>query len=740
MAGTHFRRQVSIGRFIVDFCCLAARIVIEVDGNQHGLDENRLQDENRTKLLNESGFRVLRFTNREVMTEVDSVLDTILAALNEGDALSPPSRGRVGEGGRDEIAGRQGGAPPTPSPSPRGGGEARTTRRGLLVGATLIIAAGLRPNQAFAEDVESHGLSIFDDLAYPPDFAHLAYVNPAAPKGGSFSTQIATTQGNQNFDTFNTLNIYVLKGDGAAGMDLTFTSLMTRALDEPDALYGLAARGVRRSPDGLTYRFAMRPEARFHDGSRLTARDAAFSFELLKTHGHPRIAQTLRWMVSAEAEGDDVLRVTFAPERSRDLPLIVAALPIFSRAYYGAREFEAATLDAPMGSGPYHVEHIEAGRSITFQRVRDHWAERLPVAMGQNNFDEIRFEYFRDRQVAFEAFKAGVFTFREEFTARLWATAYEFGAVVEGKVRRDTIPDGTPSGMQGWFFNLRRPRFADSRVREAIGLAFDFAWINQNVMYGAYRRTASYFENSELRAVGPPSPAELALLERARGRVPDEVFGEPFSPPDSDGSGQDRALLRRADALLREAGCRREGSVLKLPSGEPLAFEFLDFQPTLQPHTQPFVRNLALLGIAATIRVVDAAQYQRRLEDFDFDLTVQRYSTSPTPGEALRQVFGSRAAATRGSQNIAGIADPVVDELLERIVNAGTRDELEIACRVLDRVLRAGRYWVPMWYSGQHRIAHWDVYGRPEAAPRYDLGAPLTWWYDRQKAARIGRE
>ncbi len=609
-----------------------------------------------------------------------------------------------------------------------------------MVGTAAMSVALALPGNAQAADTESHGLSIFDDLTYPPDFPHFAYVNPGAPKGGSFSTQIATTQGNQNFDTFNTLNIYVLKGDGAAGMEGTFTSLMARALDEPDALYGLAAASVRRSPDGLTYRFAMRPEARFHDGSRLSAHDAAFSFETLKAHGHPRIAQTLRWMVGAEAEGEDVLRVTFAPERSRDLPLIVAALPIFSRAYYATREFEAATLDVPLGSGPYRVARFEAGRSITFERVRDHWAERLPVAVGQNNFDEIRFEYFRDRQVAFEAFKAGVFTFREEFTARLWATGYEFGAVTEGKVRRDTIPDGTPSGMQGWFFNGRRPRFADPRVREAIGLAFDFAWINQNVMYGAYRRTASYFENSELRAVGPPSPAERALLETARGRVPDEVFGEPFSPPDSDGSGQDRALLRRADVLLREAGCRRDGSVLKLPSGEALAFEFLDFQPTLQPHTQPFVRNLALLGITASIRVVDAAQYQRRLEDFDFDLTVQRYATSPTPGEALRQVFGSRAAATRGSQNIAGIADPVVDELLERIVNAQTRDDLQVACRALDRVLRAGRYWVPMWYSAQHRIAHWDVYGRPDAAPRYDLGAPAAWWYDREKAARIGRE
>jgi microcin C transport system substrate-binding protein len=371
--------------------------------------------------------------------------------------------------------------------------------------------------------------------------------------------------------------------------------------------------------------------------------------------------------------------------------------------------------------------------------VRDWWGANLPVSIGQNNFDEIRFEYFRDRQVAFEAFKAGVFTFREEFTARTWATGYDFPAMAEGKVKREMLPDETPSGMQGWWFNRRRDKFKDARVREAIGLAFDFEWINANIMYGAYKRTASYFENSELKANGPPPAEELRLLEPFRGRVPDEVFGEPLAPPRSDGSGQDRALLRRANELLVAAGCRREGNSLKLPNGEPLQIEFLDFQPTLQPHTQPFIRNLGLLGIAATSRIVDAAQYQRRLEEFDFDLTVRRYSTSSTPGEALRQVFGSKAAETKGSPNIAGIADPVVDALLEHIVSAETRPALTTAARALDRVLRAGRNWVPMWYRGAHPIAYWDMYGRPPTPPRYGLGAPDTWWYEPEKARRIGR-
>ena len=556
--------------------------------------------------------------------------------------------------------------------SPRAGRGNALTRRAFLVNAAAFAGAcALRPRllQAAEGETESHGLSIFGDLKYGPDFTHFAYVNPSAPKGGSLSQQIASTTGNQNFDTFNTLNIFVLKGDGAAGMPLTFDGLMARALDEPDSLYGLVAQKVRWSADGLTYRFLLRPEARFHDGSRLTARDAAFSFMLLKEKGHPRLSQAIRFMAAAEAEGDEVVKITFARERSRDLPLVVAGLPIFSQAFYGTRNFEEATLEPPLGSGPYKAGRFEAGRFIEFDRVPDYWAKDLPVNVGQNNFERIRYEYFRDRQVAFEAFKAGAFTFREEFTSRTWATGYDFPALNEGRVKRETLPDETPSGMQGWFFNLRRDKFKDPRVREAIGLAFDFAWVNQNIMFGAYERTVSYFENSDMKAEGRPSAEELALLEPFRGKVPDDVFGEPYAPPKSDGSGQDRTLLRQASELLRAAGCKREGNVLKLPSGEPLTIEFLDFQTSLQPHTQPFIKNLALLGIQATPRVVDAAQYQRRTDDFDFDMTTRRYANAPTPGEALRQVFGSQAAATKGSPNIAGIADPVVDALLETIAD-----------------------------------------------------------------------
>jgi microcin C transport system substrate-binding protein len=609
------------------------------------------------------------------------------------------------------------------------------TRRALILGAGAL--AAVRP--ARAEDGERHGLSSFGELKYPPTFTHFDYVNPMAPRGGRFSATVSATTGNQAFNTFNTLNIYVLRGEGAAGMPLTFDSLMVRALDEPDALYGLAARAVTVSPDGLTYTFFLRPQARFHDGSRLTARDAASSLKILRDKGHPEIAEVIRAMTDARAEDDARLVVTFEPGRARDLPLFVAQLPIFSAAYYAARDFEASTLEPPLGSGPYRVGAVDVGRSIGFERVPDYWAADLAVNVGQNNFDAIRYEYFRDRTVAFEAFKSGAFTFREEFTARVWATGYDFPAMAEGRVIRDVVPDARPSGTQGWWINTRRAAFRDPRVREAIGLCFDFEWSNRNLMYGAYTRTASFFENSDLKATGKPSAEELALLEPLKD-LPPEVFGEAWTPPVSDGSGQDRALLKRADALLREAGCTRSGGSLVMPGGRPLTIEFLDDDPVFDAVTQPFIRNLGLLGIKASLRVVDPAQYQTRLKDFDFDVTPRRYSSGLTPGAELRETYGSRAAGTSGSNNLSGIADPAVDALLTAIADAKSRTDLTTACRALDRVLRAGRYWVPMWYASTHRLALWDVYGRPVNPPKYDLGAPGLWWFDSGKAKRIGRE
>ena len=611
------------------------------------------------------------------------------------------------------------------------------TRRVALALAGSAAAASLLPRSAAAQEAEAHGVSAFGDLKYALDFKHLAYVNPDAPKGGAFSQIGPQRQYNQSFLTFNSLNSFVLKGDAAQGMELTFATLMARALDEPDAMYGVAARAVRVSADKRTYRFLMRPEATFHDGTKLTANDAAFSLNLLKEKGHPIIRQLLRDMEGAAADGATLV-VRFGEKRGREVPLFVAGLPIFSRAYYATKNFEDSTLETPLGSGAYRVGRFEAGRYIEFERIKDWWGADLPVNRGQNNFDIVRFEYFRDRDVGFEAFTARAYLFREEFTARTWATRYDFPAFKDGRVKRDVLPDQTPSGAQGWFLNTRREKFKDPRVREAVGLAFDFEWTNKNVMYGAYQRTESYFQNSDMTAEGKPSADELALLEPFRGKVPDQVFGEPFVPPVSDGSGQDRALLRRASQLLQAAGYTiKDGRRVGL-KGETITLEFLIEEPNFQPHHMPYIKNLGQIGIEATLRIVDPVQYRARVEDFDFDATVQRFNLSSTPGESLRNFFSSSAAVTKGSYNLPGIASPAVDALVERIVEAENRQALTKACRALDRVLRAGRYWVPHWYKGSHTIAYWDIFGRPPEKPRYGRAIPETWWTDTEKAKRAG--
>jgi microcin C transport system substrate-binding protein len=611
-----------------------------------------------------------------------------------------------------------------------------TRRETLLLGAAGL--ASSLPRKVEAEQAsERHGVSAFGDLKYPPDFKHFDYVNPNAPKGGVFSHVGATRAFNQNFLTFNSLNSFILRGDGAQGMEFTFASLMARATDEPDALYGLAARAVRISPDGLTYRFLMRPGITFHDGSPLTAHDVAFSLKVLKDKGHPIAQQLLRDLVDAEASDEETMVVRFAVNRARDVPLFAASLPIFSRSYYSKRPFDETTLEVPLGSGPYRVGRFEPGRHIEYERVKDWWGADLPVARGQNNFDILRYEYYRDRDVAFEGFTAKSYLFREEFTSRTWATRYDFPAARDGRIKRDVISDDTPSGAQGWFFNTRRDKFKDKRLREAFIDAFDFEWTNKLIMYGSYQRTHSVFQNSDMMAVGKPSADEVALLESFRGKVPDEVFGDPFVPPVSDGSGQDRVLLRKASALLQQAGFVIKDGKRVTPKGEPISVEFLLDGPSLQPHHMPLIKNLGALGIEANLRLVDPVQYRKRVDDFDFDLTVQRFSFSSTPGDSLRSYFSSQAAALRGSQNLAGISDPVIDELIDKIIAADSRTSLTTACKVLDRLIRTGRYWIPHWYKASHWLAYWDVFGRPATKPRYARGIPETWWYDREKAVKI---
>jgi microcin C transport system substrate-binding protein len=617
----------------------------------------------------------------------------------------------------------------------------RITRRSALkIGAaSLTFPWGLATQAALAEgEVETHGLSSFGDLALPPDFKHFDYVNPDAPKGGLLALQITSTGGNQNFDTFDTLNMFSIKGDGAAGMTATFDNLMTSSGDEPDSVYGLLARAVRYAPDKLTYRFILRPEARFSDGSRLTASDVAFSLNTLKEKGHPTFSQLLTDVESVAADSENVVSVRFIKERSRDAHLIVAGMPVFSQDWWKTRDFNAATMDAPLGSGPYKVKTFEQGRFIEFELKKDYWAKDLPVNVGVNNFQRLRFEYYRERQVAFEAFKAGSINFHEELNVPIWVNGYNFPSIRDGRVKKEVVHNGAPTGNQAWYFNLRRDQFKDARIREAIGLAFDFEWTNKNVKYSSTKRVVSYFQNSDMEAKGPPAPDELALLEAFRGKVPDSVFGEPYLPPVSDGSGSDRQLLRRANDLLLAAGCKREGGALNLPNGKPFAIEFLDFSDFLQPVAAPFIDNLHKLGVDARLRIVDSAQYKARTENFDFDVVPARFGGSPTPGVELRIFFGSAAAKQPGSRNMGGIADPVVDALIEKIANARSRTDLNAAARALDRVLRAGHYWVPMYYRDEVWIAYWDAFSRPDRQPRLGTGAPDTWWWDEQKAKKIG--
>ncbi len=640
----------------------------------------------------------------------------------------------------------------TQSPSHREKGAASPSRRdALIIGAGAIGAATIARPRARAQpapaagETESHGMSAFGDLKYPADFKHFDYVNPGAPKGGVFSQIGPGRQFNQNFLTFNSLNAFILKGDAAMGVELTFATLMgpsslfSPTHDEPDAIYGLAARAVRISADGTAYRFRMRPEARFHDGSKLTAHDVAFTLTTLKDKGHPLITQQLRDFEGADAPDDETVIVRFAKRRARDVPLFVAQLPIFSRAYYSSRPFDESTLDAPLGSGPYKVGRFEVGHFIEYERVKDWWGADLPVSRGFNNFDVVRYEYYREREAGFQAFTARNYLFREEFTSRVWATRYDFPAIRDGRVKKEIIPDDTPSGAQGWFINTRREKFKNPKLREALIDAFDFEWTNKTIMYGAYKRTYSVFQNSDMEAKGKPGADELALLEPFRGRVPDEVFGEAFVPPVSDGSGQDRNQLRKASRLLQEAGYVIKDGKRVMPNGERITIEFLIDEPDFQPHHLPFIKNLATLGIDATLRIVDPVQFRARLDGFDFDLIIERFQFSSTPSEALRTYFSSEAAKTKGSHNLAGIADPAIDALIDKIIAAPTRPQLVTACRALDRVFRAGRYWIPQWFLASHRIAYWDVFGRPAIKPRYGRGIPETWWYDREKAGKLDR-
>jgi microcin C transport system substrate-binding protein len=598
--------------------------------------------------------------------------------------------------------------------------------------AILLTLAAPGASMGVAAEGPRHGLSAFGELQYPADFKAFEWVNPDAPKGGRLAT--IGTAARLTFDSFNA---FILKGDPAQGLEYVFDTLMTRAYDEPDAVYGLVAASAEVAPDRSSATFRLRPQAKFADGSPLTAADVAFTFDTLKEKGHPIYRVQLRDVTRAEALDPLTVRYTFTGTETRDLPLVAATLPILSKAYYATREFEQTTLEPPLGSGPYRIGDYKQGAFVSYKRRDDYWAKDLPVNRGRFNFDELRFEYYRDRTAALESFKAGAFDLREEFTARDWATAYDIAAVKEGRMLLFTLPDESPSGAQGFFPNMRRAKLADVRVRQALDLAFDFEWTNKNIFYGLYTRTESFFENSDLKASGQPSAAELALLAPFRGELPAEVFGQAYKPPVSDGSGQDRRLLREAGRLLSEAGWQVKDGKRVNASGEALELEFLVIDPTSERILAAYVKNLQAIGIQTSVRRIDPAQYERRIKSFDFDVVMTRYALRLTPGVELRSFWGSEAAKTEGSYNLAGISSPVIDALIGKVTEANSREELKTATRALDRVLRAGHYWVPHWYRPYHYIATWDKFGRPAVKPRYERGIIHTWWFDAERAAKL---
>ncbi|MEM8974277.1 MAG: extracellular solute-binding protein [Pseudomonadota bacterium] len=609
--------------------------------------------------------------------------------------------------------------------------------RQLSFAAVALASAFLVPLGPAWASAKKHGLSTFGDLKYPADFKHFSYVNPNAPKGGSLST--TPTSGSASFDSFNP---FILKGNTPNGLSgLLFDTLLAGAGDELGAGYGLIAHSVELADDKRSVTFYMRPEAKFSDGTALTAEDAEFSITTLKTKGHPFYRNLLRDVVKGEALDKHTVRFTFKGDNLRDLPLLVGGLPIFSKAYYSKVDFTKTTLkEAPLGSGPYTLSKFEANKFVTYKRREDYWAKDLPVNVGTNNFDEVTYNYYKDRSASLIGFAGGEYDLREEFTSKQWATGYEFPAVKDGRVKLVTLEDKNPSGTQGWFFNTRRKKFSDPRVRQALGYTFDFEWTNKNLFYSLYTRTSSYFENSDMKAVGKPPAEELALLEPFKASLPKSVFDQPFVPPVFDGSGRNRKQLGKAHKLLKEAGFKLVNGKRLDPEGKQLSISFMRFAPSFDRILLPMVKNMKALGIDAKIEPVDPAQYELRRKNFDYDILSMRMVMSGTPGIELFNRFHSRAASANGSFNVAGIKDPAVDSLITKINNAKSRQELNTAVRALDRVLRAGHYWIPNWYKGAHNIALWDKFGRPETKPPYSRGIVGLWWEDKEKAAKLKRK
>jgi microcin C transport system substrate-binding protein len=579
-----------------------------------------------------------------------------------------------------------------------------------LLGATALAAAG------------SYGISLFGELKYGPDFQNFEYANPNAPKGGTMRLSA--------IGTYDTLNPYVVKGVPAAGIGQIFDTLLVASQDEPGSEYGLVAESVEVAPDKLSVLYTMRKEARFHDGSPMTPADLVWTFNTLREKGHPMYRSYYGDVTTVEQEGERGVRFRFKDADNRELPQILGQMPVLSQAYWSNRDFGKTTLEPPLGSGAYKIDTIDAGRSITYKRVPDYWAANLPVNKGRQNVDVIRYDYYRDGTIALEAFKAGQYDVRRENSSKSWATGYDSPALREGLIKKEQIPNQLPSGMQGFGYNLRRPLFQDPRVRQALAYGFDFEWSNKNLFYGLYARTRSYFDNSELAATGVPKGEELKILEPFRGKIPDEVFTKEYDPPKYDGSGNIREGLRDALKLLKDAGWSfKNEKLVNDKTGQPFDFEILLNDPQMERIVLPFAKNLERMGISAHVRTVDTAQYEKRMETFDYDMAVAVFGQSLSPGNEQREFWGSKSADEDGSRNLLGIKSPVIDELIEQLIRAPDRASLVAHTHALDRVLQYGYYVIPNFHNTAFWVASWDKFRRPEIAPKYGFGLD-TWWVD----------
>ncbi len=591
----------------------------------------------------------------------------------------------------------------------------------------LLVAVGSAAAQTAT--TESHAISLLDSIKYDADFAQFDYVNPDAPKGGT--VRLATT------NSFDTLNPFTLNGVSAAGVGVTYDSLMARSLDESSTLYGLLAETIRVPTNNAWVEFDLRPEARWHDGEPVTPEDVVFSLNTLKNEGNPFYGSYYANITEVTQTGERTVRFTF-DEPNKELPFIVGELAVLPQHYWEGKDFTATTLEPPLTSGPYQIGTVDAGRSITYERVEDYWGADLPVNVGQNNFGTIRYDVYLDDTVAVEALKANEYDVRFEPSSALWATGYEVPAVEQGRLIKELIPDENGRGMQAFWYNTRLDKFSDPQVREALGYAFDFEWSNKNLFYGQYTRTDSFFVNSELASEGVPEGDELALLEPYRDQLPAELFSEPLTLPKTDGSGNLRENLRAASQLLSEAGWEiQNGQLTSSTTGEVMTIEFLLSSPTFERIISPVVQNLQRLGVEASFRTVEAAQYQELVQSFNYDVIVESRGQSQSPGNEQRDFWSSEAADTEGSGNWAGIKNPVVDELIAKVISAPDRESLITATHALDRVLLWNYYVTPNWYLPATRVVYWNKFGKPETYPPYGLNFPSVWWVDEAKAAEL---